>query len=181
LALTVLVPLAGSGCGVFHRAPRPPAVLIIEPPILLPSLIAEPPMPPPGDLYPVALADPPAFPLGAIGPRPAPVRRAGNGELTRPEPRPEAAPAPAPPQLSSLTPYQQESYRRAALQALNNARRDLQTLYNRHNLDAQAVATRGQADEYVHQAQQALAQGDAMRAQTLAEKAETLARFLLNR
>jgi hypothetical protein len=101
--------------------------------------------------------------------------------LAKTEPHPEAAPPPAPPQLSVLSPYQQESYRRAALQALNNARRDLQTLYNRRNLDPQAVATRGQADEYVHQAQQALAQGDAVRAQTLAEKAETLARFLLNR
>lgn len=181
LALALVVPLASTGCGLFHRAPRPPAVLIIEPPILLPSLIAEPPMPPPGDLYPVALVDPPAFPLGRIGARPASIRRANNGEAGRAERRLEMAPEPAPPQLSVLTPYQQESYRRAALQALNNARRDLQILYNRHNLDAQAVATRGQADEYVHQAQQALAQGDAMRALTLADKAETLAGFLLNR
>ena len=182
--LAVLLSLAGAGCGVFHRhAPQPPVVLILQPPILLPSLTADPPMPPPPDFEPMAVDAPPQFPLGFIAPRPPLPRRApGDEAADRGEhPAPASTPAPAPPQLTSLTPSQQDNYRRAALLALNRSQSDLRLLYNRRDLNPQAVATRAQADEYVHQAQQALAQGDLLRAQTLAEKAETLARFLLGR
>lgn len=183
-AVALLLPCLSSGCALFHRRPpQPPAVVIFEPPILLPSLIAEPPMPPPDVFTPAGLLDArPEFALGMVGPRP-PLPRRPN-EVARSDEHPDAAtpPPPAvPPQLSSLSPYQQENYRRAATQVINSAQHDLQLLYNRRNLDSQAVATRAQADEYVHQAQQALAQGDLVRAQTLAEKAATLARFLLNR
>lgn len=186
LLLALLLPFGGAGCGVFHRAaPQPPAVVLIEPPMLLPNLVAEPPMPPPDTLDPLALDSLdalPAFDLGYVAPRPPLLPR--RPEIaSRDDDHPDAVPAPpaAPPQLSALNPYQQQNYQRAAQQALNNARRDLQTLYNRRNLDAQSVATRAQADEYVHQAQQALTLGDVVRAQMLAEKAETLARFLLGR
>jgi hypothetical protein len=180
--LAVLLPLAGTGCGVFHRrAPQPPVVLILQPPILLPSLTADPPMPPPPDFEPMAVDAPPEFPLGSIAAPPPPPRRAPGDETADRGEHPAATPAPAPPQLTSLTPGQQDNYRRAALLALDRAQSDLRLLYNRRGLNSQAVATRAQADEYVHQAQQALAQGDLLRAQTLADKAETLARFLLGR
>lgn len=183
LLLAAVLPVTAA-CGVFHhRPPQPPAVLIMQPPILLPSLVSEPPMPPPPDFYPEAVDAPPQFPVDVVAPRPPlPRREPGEDAASRVEhPAPAATPAPAPPQLTSLTPGQQNNYRRAALLALNNAQRDLRTLYNRRNLDSQAIATRAQADEYVHQAQQALTQGDLLRAQTLAEKAATLARFLLGR
>ncbi|HVA64126.1 MAG TPA: hypothetical protein VNF74_10410, partial [Terriglobales bacterium] len=79
--LAVLLPLAGAGCGVFHRrAPQPPVVLILQPPILLPSLTADPPMPPPPDFEPMAVDAPPEFPLGSIAPRPPLPRRAPEEE-----------------------------------------------------------------------------------------------------
>ncbi|HEY7856765.1 MAG TPA: hypothetical protein VIC32_09985, partial [Terriglobales bacterium] len=49
----------------------------------------------------------------------------------------------------------------------------------RRNLSAEASATRSQASEYITQSQQALAQGDFVRAWTLADKAQTLTRYLL--
>jgi hypothetical protein len=107
-------------------------------------------------------------------PRPAPRRV--------PEVVPEAPPvtdtAPPPPLTPALTPQQQAGIRNQALAMLQRARKDLAILADRR-LSDNAAATRAQAGEFVRQAEQALQEGDAVRAQTLAAKAETLARFLL--
>jgi hypothetical protein len=107
-------------------------------------------------------------------PRPAPRRV--------PEVVAEAPPvtdtAPPPPLTPALTPQQQAGIRNQALAMLQRARKDLAILADRR-LSDNAAATRAQAGEFVRQAEQALQEGDAVRAQTLAAKAETLARFLL--
>ena len=167
-----------AGWGLFHHAPAPPAVLIPQPAIVLADdSAALAPMTPPEQLTPMPLGPLPVFPLPAAAPPPRPF------EVRNPRPRPAAAaagPPPPPPQLTiSLNPAQQQAYRRNTMAVLGRTRSDLRRLYQRRGLSAEAAATRAQADEYVAQAQQALTQGDLIRAQALARKAETLTRFLL--
>jgi hypothetical protein len=162
------------GCGLFHHAPpEPPPILILQPPLIFP---APPPAPMPlpyllapelGPLPP--LADAPAY---APPPREAPRRPA-------PPPRQPAAAPPltSPPLTAGLSPQQQARLRRDAARTLGEAGAVLAGL-NGRRLSPSAAATRAQADEYVRQGRQALASGDVVRAQTLADKAITLARFL---
>ena len=176
LAPVLLGALALSGCGLFHRAPQPPPVLIPQPPILFPAP-PDTPMPPPTSFAVLDAAPDFSFAV-TFGPppRPAPRRSPEVAAGTPPAAPPE--PAPAPPLTPALTPQQQAAVRNQALAALERARNDLRLLAGRR-LFGSAAATRAQAGEYVRQAEQALQEGDAMRAQTLAAKAETLARFLL--
>jgi hypothetical protein len=176
LAPLLLGALALSGCGLFHRAPQPLPVLIPQPPIVFP---APPPTPmPPPTSYAVMDAAPDFSFAVALGPapRPAPRRAPEVVAATPPAVPPESAPPP--PLTPALTPQQQAAVRGQALAVLERARNDLRLLAGRR-LFGSAAATRAQAGEYVRQAEQALQEGDAMRAQTLAAKAETLARFLL--
>lgn len=182
-----LVALA-SGCGLLRRpAPQLPAIVVAQAPILLADGAAErAPMPPPQVLTPLTdppplLADAGAPPL--IGPPPPAPRRSDSAGDRREEspPAPTSALASTPPQLSpGLSPQQQAAYRRSVLALLRQTQNDLKQLYGR-NLAGEAAATRSQASEYVRQAQQALSDGDMLRAQTLAAKAQTLAQFLLGR
>ncbi|MGH9488520.1 MAG: hypothetical protein ACRD04_13145 [Terriglobales bacterium] len=168
--------LLAGGCGLFHRTPQPPPVYIFEPPMFFPASPPGP-MPDPVVLTPDPAAAPPwtfALEIGPPPPRPRP-RRAPEREPLHP-----AAPEPPPPpQLNpGLSAREQTAYRGQVLATLQSARSDLRQLARRA-LSSTAAATRAQAGEYVRQAQAALAQGDLLRAQTLADKAETLARFLL--
>ncbi len=179
--LALLLPLAGfaAGCGLFHHAPpQPPPILILQPPLIFPA----PPMPPMAPPYVLApaLAPPPALAalLALRAPYgPPPRRDFRRGPAPAPKP---AAPAPAsvnPPLTAGLNPQQQAYYRGQAVATLRQAGAVLQRLDARR-LSPSAAATRAQANEYVRQARQALALGDVVRAQTLADKAYTLARFL---
>ncbi|MGH9466171.1 MAG: hypothetical protein ACRD1Y_02330, partial [Terriglobales bacterium] len=91
---------------------------------------------------------------------------------------PPVSATPPPPLSTGLSPQVQTAYRDQTLTTLQQAERDVQTL-TRRSLTGDAVATREQATEFIRQAQAALSVGDLVRAQTLAAKAETLARFLL--
>jgi len=188
-ALVLALSFVASGCGLFHRQPpQPPMVLIPQPPILLPAApLGEPPMPPPAVMNPTTASTlPPITPVQVGAPPPPPRRTPENSSSHwgRHLPAADKAPQPdaAPPQLTTnLSPAQQSEYRRNTLALLNRTQSELRTLYGRPNFDAQAAATRAQAGEYVRQARVALLQGDLVRAQTLAEKAQTLANFLLDR
>jgi len=175
--------LANSGCALFHRRPPgPPPVVIVQPPILLPAPAYDAPAAPPATLTPLWQA-PPRWLLALRLPRlaPPPARRNSDAAPPRSD-RPQAPTANAdqpPPQLTAgLSPQQQNAYRSRTLALLQRTQRELAILQQRR-LSAEASATRAQAGEYVRQAQQALGQGDVVRAETLAQKAETLARFLL--
>ncbi|HUX67985.1 MAG TPA: hypothetical protein VMV31_10920 [Terriglobales bacterium] len=179
--LAASLALASSGCALFHRRPpEPPPVVIPQPAILLAPPASEPPMAPPAELEPLRAA-PPAWLLGLRLAPPPPPRRNHEVAPARND-RVATAPAPAdqpPPQLTAgLSPQQQAAYRNRTLALLQRTQRELAILQQRR-LGAEASATRAQAGEYVRQAQQALGQGDVVRAETLAQKAETLARFLL--
>ncbi|MGH9412915.1 MAG: hypothetical protein ACRD0Y_04160 [Terriglobales bacterium] len=166
-----------SGCALFHRAPPLPPVIIVEPPLLFPTPPPAP-LPAPADLSPII---PPALSWKlalniAPAPRPRP-RRVAPPQAAAPEQKPD--PNQPPPQLSAgLSQREQFAYRDQVQASLVRAQRDLKILAAR-SLSFSAAATRAQAGEYVQQAQQALKQGDLVRAQMLAAKAETLARFLL--
>lgn len=187
VGLAAILPMA-AGCGLLRRSePQPPAIVVPQPPILLADGAAErAPMPPPSNLVPLEapvpiLADVGAPPL--IAPPPAQAHHSEGGDERRDEMAPASNPAmpPTPPQLSAgLSPQQQADYRRSVLGILSQTQNDLKALYSR-TLNGEAAATRSQASEYVRQAQQALADGDMVRAQTLAAKAQTLAQFLLGR
>lgn len=187
LGLVVILP-AAAGCGILRRsAPQPPPIIVPQPPILLADGAAErAPMPPPSNLVPFTLPAPILADAGApplIGPPPAPIRHSEGGDERREElPSISANTLPTtPPQLSAgLSPQQQAAFRRSVLGMLSQTQSDLKALYGR-TLNGEAAATRSQASEYVRQAQQALADGDMVRAQTLAAKAQTLAQFLLGR
>lgn len=173
-SVALLLGLATTGCGVFHRAPPLPPILVFQPPILFP---APPPAPmPPPTSYAVDGTPPDFTFVMPVGPPPRPAPR------RVPEVAAEAPPvtdnAPPPPLTPAFSPQQQAGIRNQALAILQRARKDLATLAGRR-LFGGAAATRAQAGEYVRQAEQALQEGDVMRAQTLATKAETLARFLL--
>ncbi|TAN23516.1 MAG: hypothetical protein EPN33_05055 [Acidobacteria bacterium] len=166
-----------SGCGLFRRTPPLPPVIIVEPPLFFPALPPAP-MPPPADLNPLT-APPPAWTL-ALDVEPPPrwrPRRVAPAES--PAFRPQADLDKPQPQLSpGMSQQQRFAYRGQVQATLGRAARDLAVL-SRRSLSANATATRAQAGEYVRQAQEALQQGDLVRAQMLAAKAETLARFLL--
>lgn len=178
--LALLLPLCGlaAGCGLLHHGPpMPPPILILQPPLIFP---APPPAPMPP---PFLLAPAPAPALAALlvpdlpfGPPP---RRDAYRAGPAFQPKPAATPPspPPPPLTAGLDPQQQAYYRRQAAATLQQANAVLQRLQARR-LGPAAAATRAQANEYVRQAQQALALGDVVRAQTLADKAVTLARFL---
>lgn len=187
IGLAAILPALG-GCGLWQRsAPQPPPVIITQAPILLADGAAErAPMPPPSNWVPLAapapiLADAGAPPL--IGPPPAPAHRSEGGDERRedvPAIATNNAPATTPQLSAGLSPQQQANYRRSVMGTLSQTQSDLKALYNR-SLNGEAAATRSQASEYVRQAQQALADGDMIRAQTLAAKAQTLVQFLLGR
>ncbi|MGH9475161.1 MAG: hypothetical protein ACRD1C_02390 [Terriglobales bacterium] len=167
--------LAAGGCTLLHRNPPLPPVVIVQPPLIFP---APPPAPmmEPAELTPV---DGPAPVWEPVVVAPPPVERPRRApepaRAEHPTPPPDMPP---PPLNAGLSPREQFTYRGQTLAALQRVQRDL-TLLSRRSLAPAAAATRAQAGEYVRQAQSALAQGDLVRAQTLANKAETLARFLL--
>ncbi|HXE31051.1 MAG TPA: hypothetical protein VN515_04555 [Terriglobales bacterium] len=181
--------LAGcaTGCGFFQRRPpAPPPIVVLQAPILLPNPAQEPPMPAPAVLTPTTAPPPQLSARTIVGPPPhsAPRRTAENASRApdRPAPPPvdTREPLPAGPQLTPrLSPAQEAADRRNISNSLDHTRRALTVLNARHNLTVEALATRNQIAEFVRQAQEALAQGDLVRAQTLALKADTLARFLL--
>ncbi|MGH9415725.1 MAG: hypothetical protein ACRD01_03780 [Terriglobales bacterium] len=170
--------LAAGGCALFHGPPPLPPVIIPQSPILfLAAPPSPPPMPLPNALNPaVAGSDAPVFAALAMPPAPVPPRRAPAPE--RRAPAPAAADAPRPQLSAELSPAQRNAYRGRVQQLLGRAQSELATLYRR-NLGNEAAATRAQAGEFVHQAQQAIEQGDWVRAETLAQKADALARYLL--
>lgn len=172
-----LLALLAGGCALFHRSPPLPPVVIPQPPLIFP---APPPAPmmPPADFMPVD-DPPPAWAAMVAGPPPPVAERARRAPEAARDDHPATAPETPPPPLNAgLSPQEQFAYRGQTLAVLQRAQHDLALLAPRA-LSANAAATRAQAGEYVRQAQQALAQGDLVRAQTLANKAETLARFLL--
>lgn len=174
---------ANAGCHLLRPRPQLPAVIVPQPPILFPaSLYTVAPMPLPAVLTPELTTALPTFPLDRIGPPPHLRRRADSIREPRPEPfeppPASAAPLTAPQLTTPGNPVQQAASRRHTTGVLSQARNELRLLYSRR-LDRQAAATRAQASEYVRQAEAALAQGDLVRAQMLAQKAEQLARFLL--
>lgn len=166
-----------SGCSLFRRTPPLPPVIIVEPPLWFPAPPPAP-MPPPADLNPLP-APAPDWTL-AIEVPPAPRLRPRRIAPAEPVPFPPQAELDKPqPQLSAGMSQQQRFAYRGQVQAtLGRAAHDLEIL-SRRSLSANAAATRAQAGEYVRQAHEALQQGDLVRAQMLAAKAETLARFLL--
>lgn len=181
-AAAALLALASAGCGLFHRQPPLPPVVIVEPPILLPAPASQAPEPPPAVLVPLADSPPLWLLAWRLPSPPPPPRRVAEApprsDHALPAPLPPVQ-APAPPQMTAgLSPEQQRAYRARTLLLLQQTQRELDVL-NRQQLNAEGAATRSQAGEYVRQAQQALDQGDVVRAETLAQKAETLARFLL--
>ncbi|MGH9395061.1 MAG: hypothetical protein ACRD1E_12885 [Terriglobales bacterium] len=187
LPAAVALCLLGSGCGLFQRrAPQPPAIIVLQPPILL-APPSPAPMAPPEVLTPALDGPNAAAPdLGlALILLPPPPRRLVASDHN-PERAGENAAAPpaadaAPPQLSGgVSPAQATASRQRTIIVLNQTERSLQLL-NARRLNAEDTATRAQAGEYVRQARQALAQGDVVRAANLADKADTLARFLLGR
>ena len=187
LLLAALAPAAGmTGCGVFHRSPPLPVVVIPQPPILLPGPAIYPPMPPPSEFAPLeedatyewAASLAPDLNLSA------PPRRLAESERPRrdqPEPPTSTQPDQPAPQLSvGLTPAQAAVARQQVEQRLAVVRHEM-VLLGPRRLDATDSATRAQVGEYFRQANDALAQGDWVRAQNLADKADTLARYLLGR
>ncbi|MGH9466174.1 MAG: hypothetical protein ACRD1Y_02345, partial [Terriglobales bacterium] len=149
-SLTLCALLAG-GCGIFHRAPQPPPVVILEAPMFFPAS-APGPMPTPADLSPEAL--PPLRWKVALNlvPPPRLLRRRRPVHETV-APQPASVPPPPPPPLSTgLSPQVQTAYRDQTLATLQQAERDVQTLARR-SLTGDAVATREQATEFIRQAQ----------------------------
>lgn len=166
-----------SGCGLFRRTPPLPPVIIVEPPLLFPAPPPAP-MPAPADLNPLT-APAPDWTLALALPPPPRLRPRRVAPAEPSVPRPQADVDKPQPQLSAGMSQQQRFAYRGQVQAtLGRAAHDLAILARR-SLSANAAATRAQAGEYVRQAQEALQQGDLVRAQMLAAKAETLARFLL--
>ncbi|MGH9481080.1 MAG: hypothetical protein ACRD1L_03215 [Terriglobales bacterium] len=184
-ATVAFLAATSGGCALFHRAPVPPPVVIPQPPVLfVASPPSPPPEPPPAELLPARWAgEPPPLLLAEAQLPPAPPLPARReGEVARgdhAEPPPAPTTPPPPPQLSAgLSPAQQAASRDRTRALLAETERALKIL-NTRRLSGDAAATRAQAGEYVRQAQQALDQGDLVRAETLAQKAETLARFLI--
>jgi hypothetical protein len=163
-----------AGCGLFHHAPpQPPPIVVLQPPLIFPAPPPAP-MPLPYVLTPELGPLPPLADVPGYGPPP----RIAYRRRPAPQPNPPAQANVAPPPLTAgLTPQQQAYYRRQANATLYRAGLVLARL-NPRRLSPAAAATRAQANEYVRQAQQALASGDVLRAQNLADKAMTLARFL---
>lgn len=189
IALLAAASLLATGCGLFQRRPALAPIVVVEPPILL----APPnpaPMLPPAILTPAldSPADsPPDFSdsLAIAASLPPPPRRtAVPGRAAPPDDHPPVAPpltdAPPPQLTTGLSPAQTAEVRQRTLILLSQTDRALQTL-NLRRLNAEDAATRAQAGEYVRQARQALAQGEVVRAENLADKADTLTRFLLGR
>jgi len=190
IAVLAALGVGAGGCGLFQRRPALPPIVVLEAPILLappnpspmlPPAVLAPPLDSPADSLP-DFADS----LAVAAALPPPPRRASAPE--RPAPGDERPPMPAaaaadgpPPQLTTgLSPAQASEARQRTLNLLSQTDRALLTL-NARRLNAEDSATRAQAGEYVRQARQALAQGDVVRAENLADKADTLARFLLGR
>jgi len=150
-----------------------PIVLSTEPVLNVPAP-APPAAPPPP-------APAPAKPAAARVERP---RHASRARADREEK--EAATAPPPlvntadmPQLTpQLSPAESEARRRATTEWLDAAQHDLALVAARSLTPAQQ-ANRSQADEFIRQARQALAQGDVVRAQNLAHKALVIAEAIL--
>src|SRR5579884_3731578 len=168
-----------SGCYFFHRPrPQPPTLVINQPIVLSTEPVLNVPAPAPAPPPP---APAPAKPAAARVERP---RHASRARADREEK--EAATAPPPlvntadmPQLTpQLSPAESEARRRATTEWLDAAQHDLALVAARSLTPAQQ-ANRSQADEFIRQARQALAQGDVVRAQNLAHKALVIAEAIL--
>lgn len=183
LAAALVLPWADGGCFLLHRAkPQPPALVINQPIILSSAPVVDVPTPPPPAVVPPPLkASASKSEEGTVRRSRRPIRTA---HLERPEKEAAAAPPPpadaaVQPQLTTkLSPSESEARLRSTNEWLDAAQHDLHLIAGRR-LPADQEATRSQANEYIHQAQQALAQGDLVRAQNLAHKALVLAEAIL--
>ncbi len=176
LAMACLLPWVEGGCFLFPRAKPVPPTLVLTQPIILstPEVTATPPPPPPKVIVLAPESAPKPSP-------PARHRRRHVAASRKPAEaaNPAAADAGPQPQLTSeLTPEEAARYRRTAAEWLDAASHDLKLTANRQ-LAAEEAATRAQANEYISQAQAALAEGAVVRAQNLAHKALVLAEALL--
>ncbi len=180
LAMACLLPWVEGGCFLFPRAKPVPPTLVLTQPIILstPDVTATPPPPaPPAPPNVIVLAPESAPKLSP----PARHRRRHVAASRKPveAANPAAADAGPQPQLTSeLTPEEAARYRRTTAEWLDAAIHDLKLTANRQ-LAAEEAATRAQANEYISQAQAALAEGAVVRAQNLAHKALVLAEALL--
>ncbi len=178
LAMACLLPWVEGGCFLFPRAKPVPPTLVLTQPIILstPEVTATPP--PPAPPPQVIVLAPESAPK--LSPPARHRHRRVAASLKPAEPAsPAAADAGPQPQLTSeLTPEEAARYRRTTAEWLDAAIHDLKLTGNRQ-LPAEAAATRAQANEYISQAQAALAEGALVRAQNLAHKALVLAEALL--